>query len=48
MSLGKIREGVLGPDAYFQKLSFALEPFAQAGHFEYHKPYKQNNFFSSF
>ena len=33
---------ISGPGAYFSKPIFALKPWAQAGRFEYHKPYKWN------
>ena len=35
---------ISGPDAYFSKPFFALKPWFQAGHFEYHKPYNWKNF----
>ena len=37
---------ISGLGAYFSKSIFALEPWAQAGRFEYHEPYNQKNFFS--
>ena len=40
-----ILANISGPVAYFSKPIFALKPWAQAGHFEYHKPYKRNKFF---
>ena len=33
------------PLAYFSKQIFALKPWAQAGRFEYHEPYKRNKIF---
>ena len=36
---------ISGPGAYFSKPIAALKPLAQAGCFEYHEPYKRNNFF---
>ena len=40
-----ILANILGPVAYFSKPIFALKPWAQAGCFEYHKPYKLNEIF---
>ena len=39
---------ISGPVAYFSKPIFALKPWAQAGCFEYHEPYKRNKFFFSY
>ena len=36
---------ITGTAANFSKPIFALKPWAQAGHFEYHKPYNQNEIF---
>ena len=36
---------ILEVNAYFSKLTFALKPWTHAGSFEYHEPYKRNNFF---
>ena len=36
------------PGAYFSKPIAALKPLAQAGRFEYHEPYKWNEFFFSY
>ena len=36
------------PGAYFSKPIFVLKSWAQAGRFEYHEPYKRNNFFLSY
>ena len=33
---------ISGPRAHFSKPIFSLKPWAQAGRFEYHKPYKWN------
>ena len=39
---------IMGPNVHFSNPIFALKPWAQAGRFKYHEPYKQNNFFSSY
>ena len=39
---------ISGPIAYFSKPILGFKPWAQAGRFEYHKPYKRNNFFFSY
>ena len=39
---------ISGPGAYFSKPIFALKPWAQAGHFEYHEAYKQNKILLSY
>ena len=37
-----ILANILESKAYFSKQILALKPWAQAGRFEYHKPYKWN------
>ena len=37
---------ILGLGADFSKPIFALKPWDWAGRFEYHEPYKRNDFFS--
>ena len=39
---------ISGLGEYFSKPIFALKPWAQAGRFKYHEPYKRNNFFFSY
>ena len=39
---------ISGPGVYFSKPIFALKPWVQAGHFEYHKPYNPKNFFRTY
>ena len=36
---------ISGLSEYFSKAIFVLKPWAQAGYFEYHEPYKRNNNF---
>ena len=36
---------ISGPGAYFSKQIASLKPLAQGGRFEYHEPYKWNEFF---
>ena len=38
---------ISGSNAYISKPIASLKPWAQAGRFEYHEPYKQENFFST-
>ena len=44
---GYIFANILGLCAYISNSIFALKPWVQAGRFEYHKPYKLNEFFLS-
>ena len=43
--IGYLFANIFGPNAYFSKPIFALKPWAQAGHFEYHEAHNRNNFF---
>ena len=45
---GLILANISGLVAYFSKQIFALKPWVQAGRFEYHEPYKLNEFFLTY
>ena len=39
---------ISGLSAYFSKPIIDLKPWAEAGRFEYHKPYNRKNFFRTY
>ena len=48
VQFGHVLINISGSDAYFSKPNAALKPWAQAGCFEYHEPYKRKNFFLTY
>ena len=48
VQFGHVLINISGSDAYFSKPIAALKPWAQAGCFEYHEPYKRKNFFLTY